>query len=191
MGDPLRGDSLRPAWLLYIASTPAVRLWTGVANFKVGPGAGPDATGGIYYGLGIVAAVPALPIAMNGEFASIELRLSGITAAIAKLMNVEAPMVRQARLHIASLELDDCGSPIGAPAWVIHAFVNTPRLTRDGGSSPPTLTLSLVCSTGSPKRTVKNGGYWTGPQQRTIDPTDSSADRVSQYATGTNEIWPT
>src|SRR5262252_6782729 len=100
MTDPLRGDALRPVWLLYIASAPtAVRLWTGVPPFKLGP-SGPDTAGGIYYGLGIVASVPTLPIPMNGEFAAFELKLSGVTAAIARMMSDEAPMVRQARLHI-------------------------------------------------------------------------------------------
>lgn len=186
----LRGDKPRPAWLLYVASTPAVRYWSGIANFKLGAGSGPDTDGGLYFGLGILVSVPTLPIPLNGDFAALELKISGVRPAVAAKLRDDAPAVRQARISLASMELDDAGAPLAAPDWVWHGWVNTPRIGRDGTAKPPMLAISLMCSTGSPKRTVTNGGNWTGPQQRLIDPNDSSCDRVSGYATGTDENWP-
>ena len=185
-----RGDALRPGWFLYLASTPAVRLWSGVANFKLGAGQGPDAAGGIYFGLGILPQIPDLPIPLNGEFVTFEARLSGVTPKIAALMKQDAPAVRQARISFGTIELDADSNPIGDIAWPLTCWVDTPRMTRDGARKPPLLNVSLVCSSGSPRRTVTNGGAWTGVQQRIIDANDSSCDRVSQMATGTDEIWP-
>jgi hypothetical protein len=186
----LRGDRLQPAWLMYIASTPGVRLWTGPANFKLSA-CGQDATGGLYLGLGILCSVPSLRIPLNGNFALHTFSLSGVSKAAIQAVDADRNAIRNARISFARVELDADMNPVAAPVWVWVGEVIGLRMSRDGKGNPPTRTISLISAAGSAGRTVQTGGLWTGVQQRQIDPNDSSCDLVPYYANATDEIWPT
>lgn len=186
---PLAGDRLQPAWLMYIDSSPAVRIWTGAANFKLGP-CGQDAGGGLYLGLGILVTVPSLKIPLNGGFSQHTFSLSGVSKTAMAAVNADRTALRGARVGFARLELDADGNPVAAPVWVWIGFVNGIRMTRNGQTRPPTRMVSLLCATGSPRRLLRAYGYYTSVQQRLIDPADSSCDFTAYYAAGTDEIWP-
>jgi hypothetical protein len=187
--DPLRGDALQPGWLMFMTSTPAARVWSGAANFKMGP-SGPDTAGGIYQGLGLLVNVPSLKLPMNGAYAQHVFEISGVTSAVLAVFDVNRASIQGARLSWGRVELDASGQPVAAPLWLWTGFVDGPRLTRNGDAKPPTRTLGLVCSSGAIRRNRRQFGYWTGVQQRLIDPTDSACDLTNQYAGGTSPIWP-
>ncbi|MDR3512621.1 MAG: hypothetical protein P4L73_13380 [Caulobacteraceae bacterium] len=186
----LRGDRLQPGWLMFVDSTPAVRIWSGAANFKLGP-CGLDTAGGVYQGLGLIVGVPSLKVPINGSFSQHVFSLSGVTADMMQLANADRDAVRGARVAWARVDLDADGQPVAEPVWVWQGWVDSPRVARDGSSSPPTRTVSLVTSSGSVRRRIRQFGYWTSPQQRTRDPNDSACDQVATYAAGTDTIWPT
>lgn len=187
--DPLRSDRLQPGWLMFLDCSPAVRVWSGAANFKLGA-SGPDLAGGIYQGLGLLVGVPTLKIPLNGSFSQHVFSLSGVTAQMMKLVDADRETVTGAKLSWGRLELDAQMQPVGAPVWLWKGTVDSPRLARDGGANPPTRTVSLVASTGAVTRKRQKISLWTGPQQRLIDPDDAACDGVARLAEGTDEIWP-
>lgn len=187
--DPLRADRLQPGWLMFIDCSPAVRVWTGAANFKLGP-TGPDLTGGIYQGLGLVVNVPTLKIPLNGSFSQHVFSLSGVTAQMMKLVDADRTIVTGAKLSWGRIELDASLQPVAAPTWLWKGQIDSPRMARDGSSNPPTRTVSLVASTGAVTRRRQKVALWTGPQQRVIDPADSACDGVALLAQGTDTVWP-
>lgn len=189
--DTLLKDRLQPAWLMYVACVPAIRVWTGAFNFNLAAASGPDTDGGIYKGLGVIVSAPSLIIPINGAFRSHTFGLSGITAEMMAAANADRDTVRGARMAWARLELDIDGQPVAAPDWLWQGFVDGPQVSRDGSTSPPTRTVALVTAAGSVRRRRRQFGYWTAPQQRAIDPNDAACDQVSTYAAGTDEIWPT
>jgi hypothetical protein len=191
LDDVLRGDRLRPAWLMYLESTPTTRLWTGVGPFTLSAASGPDLTGGTYVGLGVITQMPSLKIPLGGSYSSHSFGLSGVNNAMMSAFDADRENVRGARLAWARIELDADGNPVAEPLWLWIGTVDSPRLQRDGASDPPTRSISLVAATGAIRRRVRQASYWTAPQQRVRDPNDSSCDQVSRYATGTDSIWPT
>jgi hypothetical protein len=190
MTDPLRSDAIAPAWFMYVNLDPAVRLWSGAANFKLGAGSGPDTGGGLYLGLGLVVSMPVLEIPMNGEYSAHEFKLSGISALSARLINSEAAKLAGARVNIGLVPLDGQSMPIGPVQWPWIGRGDGPQVTRDGERTPPLRTLSLIASAGSPSRKHRIAANWTGPQQRAIDPNDAACDGVAALANGTDNIWP-
>jgi hypothetical protein len=191
LDDTLRGDRLKPAWLMYLESIPATRLWTGVGPFTLNAASGPDQAGGIYFGLGAIVQMPSLKIPLGGSYSGHSFGLSGVNQEMMTALNADAENVRGARLAWGRLELDQDGQPVGAPMWLWIGVVDSPRLTRDGTGTPPTRTISLIAATGAVRRRIRRASFWTSPQQRAIDPNDASCDQVSRYASGTDQIWPT
>lgn len=187
--DPLRRDTLQPGWLMFLACEPAVRLWSGAANFKLGP-CGPDTAGGVYFGMGIIVGVPQLKLPQNGSYSQHVFSLAGVSAESMRLVDGDREIVRGSALSWARVELDAAGQPMAEPVWLWKGWVDSVRLSREGSTKPPTRTVSLVCSTGSVTRKRRQASYYTAPQQRAIDPNDASCDQVALYAAGTSPIWP-
>lgn len=189
MTDRLRDDRLQPAWLMFIASTPSVRLWTGTANFKLGP-SGPDTAGGLYQGLGIMVQVPRLTIPLNGAYKGHTFSMSGVSAQMMAALNADRDAIRGARIVFARLELDADLNPVAAPVWLWTGWIDSPRVQREGGVDPPTRTVGLVCATGAVRRGVRKFAYYTPSQQALVDPADTACMNVPTYAVGTTVIFP-
>lgn len=190
LDDRLRSDRLLPAWLLYMASDPIVRVWTGAGPFKLGA-SGPDTAGGTYKGLGLLTGVPSLRLPINGASAQHVFTVSGVDAAMIRLVEADRDSVRNARIAIARLELNPDGTPLGDPLWLWQGQVDTTRMVRDGSTSPATYTVSLVAVSGALRRKVRRLTYYTGPQQRERDGTDTACDGTAQLQAGETVIWPT
>jgi hypothetical protein len=189
MTDVSRADALQKAWLTFIDSTPAVRVWNGTANFKLGP-CGPDTAGGIYQGLGIMVQVPRLTIPLNGAYKGHTFAMSGVSPQMLAAVNAERDAIRGARLCFSCIDLDADMNPVAAPVTLWVGWIDSPRMERDGRSDPPKRTVSLVCSTGAVRRGVRAFTYYTPNQQAIIDPGDTSCMNVPTYAAGTDCIFP-
>lgn len=191
LDDTLRGDRLQFGWLMYLESIPITRAWSGVGVLKMNAPSGPDLTGGDYLGIGAIVQIPSLKIPIGGSYAGHTFGLSGVNQEIMAAFDTDRESVRGARLAWGRLELDQDGWPVGDPLWLWQGVVDSPKMSRDGTSDPPTRTIALVASTGAVRRRVRQASYYTAPQQRGIDPADTSCDQVARYAAGTDEIWPT
>lgn len=187
--DYLRGDALQPGWLMFVDAGPGVRIWSGAANFGLGV-TGPDAAGGVYQGLGVIVAVPTLKIPLNGSFSQHEFALSGVDAQVVRAFDVDRAVLQGANLSWARVELDASMQPIAEPVWLWKGSIDSPRIARDGSGSTAVRTISLMTSTGSVTRKRRVAAYWSGPQQRSIDPDDAACDGTAALAAGTDEIWP-
>lgn len=187
--DYLRGDAPQFAWLMFVDSSPSIRVWTGVANFALGP-SGPDTVGGVYQGLGLMVSVPRLVVPLNGAYKSHTFTLSGVSAQMMAAVNADRNAVRGARIAFANLLLDADFNPIQAPTWLWVGWVDSPRMVRDGRHDPPTRSVSLVCATGAFRRGVRRYAYYTPPQQGAVDPNDTSCNNVPTYETGTTVLFP-
>ncbi len=188
--DYLRDDRIQPAWLMFVDSNPPIRLFSGVANFQVGP-TGPDTVGGVYQGLGIMVQVPSLTIPLNGAYKAHTFMMSGVSAQMMAAVNADRNAIRGARIAFARVELDASFCPREAPAWIWVGWIDSPRMVRDGRHDPPTRSVSLVCATGAVRRGVQQFSYYTPPQQAIVDPADTSCNNVPTYAAGTTVLFPT
>lgn len=186
----LKGDILRPLWFLFIDTAPTpVRLFSGPASFILGP-SGPDAAGGTYLGLGMLVNVPSLKLPINGAFAQHVFALSGVTANIVKLINVDREALRGARTAIGRMEMNADATPAGDMMWLWQGFCDGPSMSRNGHSNPPVYTVSISVSSGSVRRKARQISLYTPSQQRQRDPTDTAMNMVPTLASGDIVTWP-
>jgi len=181
---------IRACYVFRMATDPVVRLWTGVGDIQINA-AGPETTGGVYQGLGVLTAMPEIENLMNGTAQRVDFSLSGVSPEIVALADGDAESIRSKAVNIGVLFMGDDWQPLAAPLWVWDGEADV--IKTDTTSSPDfvrqrRITLSVGSIMTGRRRPKLNS--FTRAQQRRRSPDDAFCDRTKLYTIGTEVAWP-
>jgi hypothetical protein len=191
-GAALRGSVVRPALLFYMASTPAVRVWTGAGPLAVSADA-VDTTGGTYRGIGSLSGMPAVDALINGVASRVDFTLSGLPTGYLSLADEDAETVRFAPVHLGVWFLgeDWQAHPLfTTPLWVWSGTADTTQAELVMGDQGSTATVTLSVGGGDTGRKSQRQSYWTGTDQRRRSADDAFCDLTVNYTERAQKRWP-
>lgn len=189
----LEGGAVRPGVLVRIATTPVIRLWTGVVrDLAIGADAVETTEGAIYQGMGKLTNVPAVNQLLNGQAERVDFTLSGaaLTGEIAAIASTEAGDIRGADVNLGFLVFDANWQVISPTAWPWDGSADSLTVQRQGDAANPTRILKLSVGSLMTGRRRPSIAYWTDPDQKRRSPDDDFFDRVRQYSIQTTKVWP-
>ncbi|TWD58079.1 hypothetical protein FB480_101834 [Agrobacterium vitis] len=174
-----------------IQTDPALHLWFGVNDIPAQIDS-LDPSGTTYLGGGYLNGLPTLETQINGTSDSIELTLSGIDPKTGSALKNSIPPVRGCEIYIGLTTLDQYYQPMSdiIPIWqgkASHAAVESPPVS---GVENRTLSLSLICTTGSDTRSRPSYARWSDAQIQAEHPGDLFGQQTSRLARGVQPPWP-
>jgi hypothetical protein len=192
-GAALRPSTVRPALLFYMASTPAVRVWTGPGPLEAP--ADTVETGGIYKGIGSISGWPAVDALINGVASRVDFTLSGLPTGYLSLADEDAETIRFAPVHLGAWFLGADWQPhplFPTPLWVWSGTADSIQAELVGGdeSTPPSATVTLSVGGGDTGRKSQRQSYWTGTDQRRRSADDAFCDLTVNYTERAQKRWP-
>lgn len=184
------GKVIRASYIFRMATDPIIRLWTGVGDINIAA-SGPETTGGVYQGLGVLTSMPEIENLTNGTAQRVEFALSGVDANIVALADADAEAIRAKQVNIGLLFMGEDWQPLAAPLWLWQGDADVIRTNTTSGpdfSRERTVTLS-VGSLMTGRRRPKLSSF-TRAQQRRRSADDAFCDRTRLYSIGSEVKWP-
>jgi len=173
-----------------LATTPRVRLWSGVGDFAL-PADLIDIEGGAYIGKGSLVDIPTLDQLVNGVAARFDFSISAVgQTELLELADEDAANVRGSAINIGLLPFDAAEQPVGAMVWVWEGEADIVTLDSrlEGDRRIDTMTISAgSLFTGRRRPTFR---HYTDQEQRRRSADDRFCDRVTLYSTNYNKTWP-
>lgn len=171
--------------LVRIDTPEPARLWSGVGDLFV-PADAIETTGGAHYlgGGELLGGLDEVEQLINGTAARIELSVSGVTMATAKIFTEEAPDLKGAALDVGVAEFDDLWQLI-AITWQARYRIDKAAVTR--GDNERTISISM--GSDDTGRSRSSGSYWTDAAQQRRSPGDRIFDRVAGINAGTTRTF--
>ncbi|HBF30866.1 hypothetical protein [Rhizobium sp.] len=174
-----------------IQTDPALHLWFGVNDIPAQIDA-VDADGTVYLGCGYLNGLPTLETQINGTSDSIELSLSGLNPATGTSLLNSIPAVRGCEIYTGLTTLDQYYQPMSAiiPIWqgkASHTAIESPAVS---GTDNRSMSISLVCTTGSDTRSRPSYARWSDAQIQAEHPGDLFGQQTSRLARGVQPAWP-
>lgn len=174
-----------------VQTSPALHLWFGVNDIPAQID-GVDPSGTTYLGAGYLNGLPTLETQINGTADNVEFSLSGVDPASGSALIESIPEVRGASFYVALTTLDDYYQPMTdpIPVWMgICSHVGEASQTPTGTENR-SMTLSLIVTTGSDKRSRPSYVTWSSAQFKAEHPGDKFCDQTTRLSRGTQPIWP-
>jgi hypothetical protein len=189
----LEGGGVRPGFLLRVASSPVIRLWTGIGPLQIDSDAIETDDGASYQGSGYLVNLPAVSALINGVAERADFTLAGtaIDGPIAALASAEAGAIRGAAVNLGLLVFDDTWQKLSPVAWLWDGEADSLIVSRadQGGQATRSITLSVgSIMTGRRRPGI---AYCTDADQRRRSADDAFFDRVKIYNRGSTRVWPT
>jgi hypothetical protein len=165
-----------------------VAIWMGFGDFPA-PVNSLDADGQTYVGLGSIVALPELEIPLNGTATRAVFGVSGVSAAIAALADLEAEDIHGARVNVGVCKLDEDWQVDGDVYWSWDGVADKLSLAleaiTDGGQA---WKLALSCGTVNIGRRRAPYANWTDAQHQKAHPGDLFLNQVPVGEK--TERWP-
>lgn len=190
----LEAGSQRIGIFFYLATSPAIRLWAGVA--KMNPGVNAiDLTGQEYKGFGELVEVPTLRQLLNGAAERFEFVLSGVTASMLELAQDDAVEVKGKPGALGFALMDAEWQPIGEVHWIRRFTADYLSIRQDiteDPDNPVVRTIALSVGTQATNRRQPALSFFTDQDQRrrTGSPFDRFCERVGLYSQEQTKTWP-
>lgn len=186
--DALESDTQRIGILFRMASTPIVRIWLGVADFRPGINAY-DATDEVYSGLGQLIDVPALSQLINGVADRLTFHVSGISQ---ETMNLAAAGsdVKGAAVAIGIVIFGGQWQQLGAPKWLFRGRADYVTVQQQSGVSGVTRIMELSVGSLFTGRRRRGLSYLTDADQQARHAGDKYCERTTLYSE-VSKVWPT
>jgi hypothetical protein len=165
-----------------------IRLWIGFGDLEV-PTNDLDDAGEQYSGFGAAIGMPELESLINGASARADFGLSGVTAAIADLAELEEDLVIGAAVNVGVCEMDEQWQMTDTVFWLWDGradVLQTDLKAQSDGSQ--TYQVQISVATASASRSRAQFANWTDAQHQLVHPGDLF---LSQMPTSeTTKRWP-
>lgn len=185
--DALDSDTLRVGILFRMATTPIVRVWLGVGDFRPGVNAF-DTTDEIYSGLGQLIDVPALSELINGVADRISFHASGVSEDILALAEKESN-VKGAAVAIGVAFFGASWQQLGPPRWLFRGRADYVGIQQQSGAQGVTRVVELSVGSLFTGRRRRGLSYMTDADQQARHPGDLFCERTALYSEAT-KTWP-
>lgn len=173
---------MRESFGIRIDSDPVARLWTGFGDILI-PADIVESEPAIYLGGGELLNVPEFDVPINGAAERIDIRLSGVNAAIMAIATEEAASIKGAKVHFTRFYFGD--------DWQLtdveyDAVFRADKLsfTSDDGGNGRTRTMTLSIASQDTNRNRAPQAYFTDQDQRRRSPTDAIFSHVAGITQG-------
>lgn len=171
--------------VIRIGTTPPARIWSGAGPLYIPADGVETDDAALYLGGGeLLDGLTDLEQLINGKADRIDINVSGVAAATAKLALEEAADVKGADVDIGVVEFDELWQVIGV-TWAARYRADKLAIGRQEASR--TITLSMGSDDTGRSRTAN--AYWTSAEQRRRSPDDAFCDRVSGLNAGTSRVF--
>lgn len=176
---------------LRVDTDPGLHLWFGMHDIP-GRFDSIDPDGIVYLGAGQLIGVPTLEVLVNGTADAVEFTISGVDPVEGGKMLDSIPEVRGCDVHIGITTLDAYYQPMSRiiPIWhgtASHVSEASPVV---GERDNPTISLSLLVTSGEATRSRASRALWSSAHQKALHPNDRFCDAVARLARGVQPAWP-
>lgn len=174
----------RVSVLFRMACDPPVYLWSGFGPLRTS-GDGLDPSGANWSGAGELITMPTLKQLINGEADRIEVKVSGVTPSMLRLVNEDRESVRGAPANIGLIEFDDAWQQAGPIKWQWAGrggVIITESTQVDNGRQ---WTVSLSMASADTFLANPRLAFFTAADQAKRSPTDQFCSHVAGISAGT------
>ena len=188
--DRIASNTADIAVLLRLDTGTPVRFWTGLGDMPVGADA-IEPTGATYLGVGALADMPVVSQLINGVAERVQFSFSGNDPDMAAKADGDAFLVRNKRVNLGLLPLDEDLQPVDSVLWFrsFTADVITIEFTSDNDGRQ-IVTVGLSVSSAFTGRTRSKISYFTDVDQKKRSPDDRFCERTPLYSQGVVKVWP-
>ncbi|OGT55476.1 MAG: hypothetical protein A3E01_09210 [Gammaproteobacteria bacterium RIFCSPHIGHO2_12_FULL_63_22] len=175
----------RHSYVFRMAVSPVLYIWSGHGALET-PADSVDASGATWLGGGHVVSVPSLKLLLNGAADRIDIRLSGITAEILRLVEEDRPEVQEAEVLIGRVEFDDDWQVSGTINWEWLGVADSMTIASGNSEKGRERVLTVSIRSGDTTRSNPQPAFFTDADQRGRSSDDAFFSHVGKINAGTS-----
>lgn len=176
-------------FFLMLTSAGPVRAWLGFGDYEVGPNE-VDAEGGVYLGIGKVGDFPAMRQLIGGIGERVEFMLNGADHETFRLADVDAELIKMARVFVGVVFFDDHWQAVAPVAWPWCGTADVVDAQREGQGEKIQRSVRLSVASGFTDLTRPQLGHYTDADQKRRHPDDDFCLRVAAIGVDSSIVWP-
>lgn len=167
----------RRSYVVRIATTPVIYLWTGFGLLET-PADDIDVAGATWNGFGVVS-IPGLKTLINGVADRVDFKLSGVSSEVVALATTESVDVYNKEIRVGTIEFDQHWQLDGGISWEWKGSADRIQIESQDEGGKRTRSISLSAASADAKRSNPNFAYWTDSSQRLRSADDAFCDHVA------------
>lgn len=176
-------------FFLLLTSAGPVRAWLGYGDYEIAPDE-VDVEGGVFQGIGKVGDIPAVRQLIGGSAERVEFALNGADHDTFRLADVDAELIKMARVFVGVIFFDEHWQPVGPIVWPWCGTADVVDAQREGQGESIQRSVRLSVASGFTDLTRAFLGHYTDADQQRRHPGDTFCARVAAMSVDSTITWP-